>query len=252
MQRVKPKRRLAPHPAAGKEDALRRGINDGLEWAEHRAHPSELSLIGLPYEISKSSGWKIDFRDRGARPSHEQFLLLIKPSLHDEDIQAEAENLWGSRLETIKGFGRFSHHYLKAFADAALSVWLTIRESWEAVAYVRGVEAGRLWASTAAKSEELERLRLENQGHARWHGGRIYFPDIDDPLKIAEIILPPEPCDDDDEWDEDADNLFTMRFWGPILGGAIGTNIHRIREPRFVLGFVAGALGKEQELWRKF
>ena len=37
----------------------------------------------------------------------------------------------------------------------------------EAVAYVRGVEAGRLWASTNAEPEELERLRVENERHAR-------------------------------------------------------------------------------------
>ena len=42
-----------------------------------------------------------------------------------------------------------------------------------------------------------------------WYARRIYFPDIDDSYRIAEIILAPESCGDDDECDRDSIRLFT-------------------------------------------
>ena len=79
----------------------------------------------------------------------------------------------------------------------------------------------------------------------------MYSPDIDESYRIAEIILGPEPRGDD-ESDGDSARLFTLKFWGPIIGGSNETNAHRITERRFVLGFVAGALGKEEGIWERF
>ena len=251
MPNVKQQRRLAPQASDRRVAAQRQGVIDGKEWAENRAHPSELSRLGYEFEVNKHMGRKTAFHYRGARPGHEEFVLLIMPDLNENELRAAAVDFWGDRLEVIHGFGRFGLDYLKAFAEAALSIWLTIQESWEAVAYVRGVEAGRLWASTKGQPEELERLRLENERHVSSYAGRIYFPDIDDSYRIAEIILAPEPCDDD-ECDRDSIRQFTLKFWGPIIGGPGETNGHRITERRFVLGFVAGALGKEERIWSRF
>ena len=139
------------------------------------------------------------------------------PDLNEEELRRRQEDFWGDRLDVIIGFGRFGLDYLKAFAEAALTVWLTIKESWEAVAYARGVESGRLWATTKAEPEELERLRVENERQRLERGIRIYSPDIDDAYQIAEIILAPEPSDDD-ECDRDFTRQFTLKFWGPIIG----------------------------------
>lgn len=250
MPNVKQPRRLAPRTSTRKEAAQRQGFIDGKEWAENRAHPSELSRIGFQFEVNKRLGYKAAFHFRGTRPGHDEFVLLIMPDLKENELREAAVDFWGDRLEVINGFGRFGLEYLKAFAEAALSVWLTIQESWEAVAYVRGVEAGQLWASTGADPEELGRLRVENERHVSWHAGRCYSPDIDDTYRVAEIILAPEPCDD--ECDRDLIRQFTMKFWGPIIGTSGGTNDHRITERRFVLGFVAGALGKEDRIWSRF
>jgi hypothetical protein len=232
--------------------AQRQGVIDGKEWAEKRAHPSELSRVGLQYEINKRQGYGTAFRPRGRRPGHEEFVRLIRPDLDDEKLRDEARAFWGDRLEVINGFGRFGAHYIKEFADAAVCIWLAMKESWEAVAYVRGVEAGKLWSKTWASPEELARLRDENQRHSYIHGAKIYSPDLDDPYRIAEIILDPEPCDDDDEPDPDFARRLKMKFWGPIIGDPYESNSHRIDERRFVLGFVAGALGKEEAIWAKF
>jgi len=247
MNRVSRQQPLALQPPPTRADALRQGFIDGDEWAEKRAHPSELSRIGFEFEVNKRLGRKTAFYYRGTRLGHEEFVLIIMPDLNEEELPAAAKDFWDDRLDVIIGFRRFGLDYLKAFAESALTAWLTIKESWEAVAYVRGVESGRLWATTKAEPEELERLRVENERHDSWYAGIRHSPDIDDAYQIAEIILAPEPCDDD-ECDRDFIRQFTLKFWGPI----IGTNNQRITERRFVLGFVAGALGKEERIWSRF
>ena len=243
---------LGTRTPAGRAAAQRQGLIDGKEWAEKRAHPSELSRIGFEYEVNKRRGYNTAFRFRGRRPGDELFVWIIKPGLDEEELRDAAREFWGDRQRVIYGFGRFGLHYLKEFADAAVRVWLAIKESWEAVAYSRGVEAGKLWSKTQASPDELARLRSENQRHGNIHGTMIYFPDIDDPYRIAEIILDPELCDDDDESDSDFARQLKVKFWGPIIGEPYASNSHRIDERRFVLGFVAGALGKEEAIWAKF
>ena len=145
--------------------AHRQGFIDGGKWAEYRARPSELNWIGFQFEVNKHLGYKTALHFRGTLPRDEQFVLLIVPDLKEKALREAAKNFWGDRMEAMYGFGRFGLDYLKGFAEAALSDWLAIRESWEAVAYVRGVETGRHWASTNAHPEKLERPCVENERH---------------------------------------------------------------------------------------
>ena len=105
---------------------------------------------------------------------------MIRPHLDEKELLEAAREFWGDRQEVIDGFGRFGLHYLKEFSDAALCVWLAIKESWESVAYVRGAEAGKHWSNNDATPEELERLLTANMTNESGYRGKIYWPNLDD------------------------------------------------------------------------
>ena len=124
MPNAKQQRRLAPQTSASMEAACQ-GFIDGREWAEKRAHPSELSRIGFQFEGQQTLGIQDRGSLSGTRPGEELFVQIIKPDLDEVELRDATRSFWGDRLEIINGFGRFGLEYLKAFAEAALSVWLT-------------------------------------------------------------------------------------------------------------------------------
>lgn len=86
------------------------------------------------------------------------------------------------------------------------------------MAYLRGVEAGRLWSKTQATSEELARLHDEYQLQICGYASKIYYSDLYTACRIADIIQDPEFCDDNAQYDPDSVKRYIMEFWGSIIG----------------------------------
>ncbi len=252
MPRAKLQRPPTNRPKIRRVDAQRQGRIDGKQWAETQAHPSELSQIGYWYAVNCHMGIGTSFRYRGSHTGDLEFVAMIRPYLDDRELRDAASEFWGDRSEVINGFGRFGLHYLKEFSDAALSVWLAIKESWEAVTYARGVEAGQLWSRTIAAPGERERLRCGNEAHGREYGGRLCLPNLDDPYRIAETVLAPEPDGDDDAYDPEEVTRLKKKFWEPIIGQPYELHRYKISEKRFIIGFMDGALDKADKVWSRF
>jgi hypothetical protein len=233
-------------------DAQRQGTIDGKEWAETKAHHSELSQIGYWYRVNRHLRIGTSFHYRGPLTGAQGFVEMIRPYLDDKELRDAAREFWSDRQEVIDGFGPFGLHYLKEFSDAALCVWLPNEESWEAVTYTRGVEAGQRWSKTNAAPEELERLRRGNEAHWRAYGGRLCVPKFDDPYEIAKTALAPEPYGDDEDDDPEVKARLKKRFWEPIIGQPYELHRYKISERRFIIGFVDGALDKTDQIWSKF
>lgn len=116
MDRPSRRRKPSSRSSANRADAERQGAIDGEEWAKKQAHPSELRLIGLQFEVNRRRGYASAFRRRGSYPGPVEFMTLIRPNLDGDELRDEAKTFWGDRLEVIKSFGRFGFHYLKEFA----------------------------------------------------------------------------------------------------------------------------------------
>jgi voltage-gated potassium channel Kch len=252
MQRTSRRKPQPVQPKSTQGDAIRQGLIDGRQWAETQAHPAELSQIGYWFEVNCRRGKGTSFRYRGRFTGEQEFLAMIRPQLDEQELPQAARDFWGDRHEVIVGFGRFGLHYLKEFSDAALTVWLSIKESWQSVSYARGVEAGQRWSRNDATPEELKLLITANMANGSGYRGKIYWPNIDDPYRIAEAVLAPEPDGNEEDYDPEERTRLVKKFWEPIIGQPFEIHRFKLLERRFVIGFMDGALDKTDIIWSRF